>query len=451
MGCSFNEEEAVTQTSQALRAAAAAVLVTFVALPAFAQSDVNVNASIQFDFINPGARSLGMGGAYRGVADDATAAVTNPAGLRFLTLKEASIEFRPRAYSTEYAKSGRWAGTATGIGADTTTGLVYSTANSSVAALNFLSFVYPIGRWRFAGFRHEQMHFETSIQSDGLFIGDPSLRTRMFPYIGTIDISIVGYGASAAYAFSDKFSLGAGVTYYQFKIDSLTQRYDFTYLYETADFASDNIVNQQTQKGDEWKAAGTVGFAWTAHRMLQIGGVYKQGAKFGYSLQAAYGTASSSPGQTYLDTTGTFTMPDTVSVGVLLRPADPLKVAVDYTFVRYSQISDGFTTWLPPSTGVKASDYTVDDANELHVGVEYGFLKMKHPIFVRGGYWYDPDHKIRYEGTYLSSQALFQAGSGTNHGSFGAGIAANRHFEINGAYDYSKPVQSGSISAVFRF
>ena len=51
-----------------------------VAAPAFAITDEEGNASIQFAFVPPGARSLGMGGAFVGRADDATAAYTNPAG-----------------------------------------------------------------------------------------------------------------------------------------------------------------------------------------------------------------------------------------------------------------------------------------------------------------------------------------------------------------------------------
>ena len=47
----------------------------------FAITDLETNSAIPFSFSNPGARSLGMGGAFVGLADDATAAYTNPAGL----------------------------------------------------------------------------------------------------------------------------------------------------------------------------------------------------------------------------------------------------------------------------------------------------------------------------------------------------------------------------------
>lgn len=50
--------------------------------------------NLQFNFSDPGARSLGFGGAFIGLADDATAAFANPAGLVQLGKPEVSIEVR---------------------------------------------------------------------------------------------------------------------------------------------------------------------------------------------------------------------------------------------------------------------------------------------------------------------------------------------------------------------
>ena len=61
-------------------------------LEADAQTNSEVNAGIQFDFSLPGARSLSLGGAFVAVADDATAAWGNPAGLTILTRPEVSAE-----------------------------------------------------------------------------------------------------------------------------------------------------------------------------------------------------------------------------------------------------------------------------------------------------------------------------------------------------------------------
>ncbi len=50
--------------------------------------------SLEISFSNPGARSLGFGGAFVALADDATAAFANPAGLVQLLEPEVSIEGR---------------------------------------------------------------------------------------------------------------------------------------------------------------------------------------------------------------------------------------------------------------------------------------------------------------------------------------------------------------------
>src|SRR5688572_31001893 len=71
------------------------LIVLFVSLPLAAQNtDIESLSGLQFNFGNPGARSLGMGGAFLGLADDASAAEANPAGLTILRKPEISIEVR---------------------------------------------------------------------------------------------------------------------------------------------------------------------------------------------------------------------------------------------------------------------------------------------------------------------------------------------------------------------
>src|SRR3982750_3671079 len=57
-------------------------------------TDIESVSGLQFNFGNPGARSLGMGGAFLGLADDASAAEPNPAGLTILRKPEISVEGR---------------------------------------------------------------------------------------------------------------------------------------------------------------------------------------------------------------------------------------------------------------------------------------------------------------------------------------------------------------------
>src|SRR5690349_17480387 len=130
--------------SQRSRWVGAAVLALGLGVPstAFAQVDVEAMQGVQFDFLAPGARSLAMGGAFVAVADDATAALANPAGLSILTRREVSVEGRFRKFNVPFVLGGRLAGTPTGVGIDTTSNPIFSEASSDEAGLSFLSFVF---------------------------------------------------------------------------------------------------------------------------------------------------------------------------------------------------------------------------------------------------------------------------------------------------------------------
>ncbi len=80
-------------------------------------------STLELSFSNPGARSMGLGGAFAALADDATAAFANPAGLVQLTRSEISAEGRRWSYSTPFTAGGRITGEPTGIGLDSSAGI----------------------------------------------------------------------------------------------------------------------------------------------------------------------------------------------------------------------------------------------------------------------------------------------------------------------------------------
>src|SRR5438270_8227006 len=77
---------------------------------AYAQSSVEANGGLQFNFGSPGARSLALGGAFVGTADDATAVFVNPAGLTQLARTEVALEGRAFSYTNTFAASGHGLG-----------------------------------------------------------------------------------------------------------------------------------------------------------------------------------------------------------------------------------------------------------------------------------------------------------------------------------------------------
>src|SRR5262245_47064599 len=69
--------------------------------------------AIQFSFAPPGARSLAMGASFIGLADDATASESNPAGLTILTKPEISGQVRFSSFDNELPNTVSGRGTET--------------------------------------------------------------------------------------------------------------------------------------------------------------------------------------------------------------------------------------------------------------------------------------------------------------------------------------------------
>ena len=181
---------------------------------------------LQLSFSDPGARSMGFGGAFVALADDATAAFANPAGLVQLIRPEISIEGRRWSYSTPYTVGGRIDGQASGIGLDNTDGLRSANSGDDLTGLSFLSLAYPAGDWSFALFRHKLANFEFSSETQGLFGDDTECcPPREFDQRSTSDLDVVSYGMSAGYRIGERFDIGLGAIYYDSSIGTSTTLY----------------------------------------------------------------------------------------------------------------------------------------------------------------------------------------------------------------------------------
>src|SRR5688572_16425977 len=130
-----------------------------------------------FSFSNPGARSVGFGGAFAALADDATAAYANPAGLVQLAEPEVSMEARQWNRSPSFVAGGRIDGEPTGIGIDTREGIYFDRDHSQDLGPSFAAVVIPKGRWSFALYGHQLAKYELFTESQGFFSeSDPFLR-----------------------------------------------------------------------------------------------------------------------------------------------------------------------------------------------------------------------------------------------------------------------------------
>lgn len=455
------------------------LLAVFMALPMAAQNtDIESLSGLQFNFGNPGARSLGMGGAFLGLADDASAAEANPAGLTILRKPEFSVEGRNYQEQQVFSTSGTYPD-------------ISRTAFSHYSQrvdVTFASFVYPVKTFTFGAYYHEPLRNEGSGQvvpvrndftgeiktnvpdfylpTDG--VSGPVTRAQcialntanptkiacsgytILPFLSAVDIHEKTFGLAGAWKIG-KLSVGGTVRYHRFGETAFTFRVNDTFDFDSISVqaTSDITKNNQTAK-DVHDVTFAGGFKFEANDKLSFGGVYKQGAKYQTPTFAANSDTSFNFVKV-ADTT--FHVPDIYGVGISFRPIPVLTINADAVRVKYSNLVDAFVS-INQSVRDAGNPFVAKDATEAHVGAEY-FFSTKIPFALRAGYWRDPSHAIQYNGPLndpnrVAAAILFPKGENHNHVSAGAGLAWPR-FQIDFGYDRSDLYRVGSISAVVRY
>lgn len=451
------------------------------AVPLTAQNtDIESLSGLQFNFGNPGARSLGMGGAFLGLADDASAAEANPAGLTILRKPEFSLEARNYQQEEIYTTGGTYPDfTRTGFN-----------SYSKRIEPTFASFVYPWKNFTFGVYYHEPLQNNGSGRdvtvTSNFFASQPTitvpnfylpkngpapvsaaqcdqirqvqndffacLEYQLLPFVSAVNIRERTFGLAGAYKIG-KFSFGATARYQRFSETAFTFRLspDFSSISSVAVQATSDITsnNQVAKPATDWTF--TAGIKWQPFAKFSVGGVYKQGAKFKAPTFAAT-SDTQFVFQKVADTT--FHIPDVYGVGVSYNPIEALTINADAVHVTYSNLVDHFVS-INDNVRTVTNPFKANDVTELHVGAEYFFLNSRIPFAVRAGAWRDPDHAVHYVGPLdiadrVADAMLFPKGTGSTHVSVGAGLAWPR-FQIDAAYDRSPHFRVGSVSAVARF
>jgi long-chain fatty acid transport protein len=454
-----------------------------VALPAMAQNvDIEALSGLQFNFGNPGARALGMGGAFLGLADDASAAEANPAGLTILRKKEISIEARNYLEKQFFTTSGTFPEVVrTGF-----------ENHSDRVVLTFASAVIPIkNKFTVGAYYHEPLNnegggvvapFRDPVTGDvtplpnfylpaenNQIIGAPITRQqcldrrrdtnnpfscleyRLDPFVSVLSVRQRTYGLAGAWQVHPKFSVGATVRHQRFLESALTLRYN--QLLDPRQIvvqATARVKDGEVEIAEVSDTTGTVGFKWTPTDKISVGGVYKQGPQFEAPL--FYADTASQFDFAQVATTN-FHIPDIAGIGISIRPIPVLTINADAVHVKYSNLVDDFVSAVPEVRAI-GNPFKAEDVVELHVGAEY-FFASKVPFALRAGYWRDPKHSIEWDGplnhpNFIAEAMLYPEGEDQNHMSIGGGFAWPR-FQIDFAYDTSDNYKVGSISMVTRF
>ncbi|MGA9575461.1 MAG: outer membrane protein transport protein, partial [Lysobacterales bacterium] len=361
-------------------------------------------SGLQFNFSAPGARSLAMGGAFLGRADDSTAAFANPAGLTNLFSPEIAAEYRFNSFATPYTSGGVYPN------------VDRSTANDNVNNLSYLSFVYPMEKWVFAFYRQEFMDFKSKFNTESIDLGDGFFA---FPTDNSVDVNIVNYGFSTAFRVSERVSLGASISYYDYKMNASTFRYD---LVDTS-----TLVNQQNESGNDNSWGFTLGALFKVSEKFSVGLVYRSTPDFSTNHnQMVPDFAALDFNKAYK-----FEVPDAYGMGLSFQPNDNLTFNFDIMRINYSDLANpvfwAFEYPAPDFGQTIVDGMSIDDGTEYHLGAEY--VLPNKPIALRAGAWYDPDHALTDYGpvdpndpSARANASFFPGGSNETHWSVGFGF-----------------------------
>jgi hypothetical protein len=427
--------------------------VCLLALIATSPATAQVLTTLEFSFSNPGARSLGFGSAFVALADDATAAFANPAGLVQLIRPEVSIEGRSWSYSSPYTAGGRAAGEPTGLGVDTLAGPLRVDSEADLLGLSFFSVVYPAGRWSFAFYHHQLQNFEMTQEIQGIFIPGPVAGAWRGPIERAVfDFKIGTRAVAVGYRANDRLSVGLGVSYF----DPKAHFTGWEYLPDDdtleAYFADASFLPERLSRTTRVELGGTdlglvAGFLWSLSPRWKMGGAYRAGPELSLSGESSAGPANTElpAGTRVFLGADQWSFPDVYALGIAYRSRDGRWTGTfEWRLVEYSTLLESFDPAL------RESGDALDDGEELHLGGEYAFFVGRSVVAIRLGAWHDPDHQFRNETAGPLIRAENPRGEDELHLAAGFGLALDK-LQVDLGIDLSEQRDTASLSVIYSF
>ena len=305
-----------------------------------------------------GTRALGMGGAFVGLANDATALYWNPAGLAG---QKSSI----LVFASDIVPSATYKMDLMNIDAKTNSNHYISP--NAFFNYNMGKLAIGVGIYVPAGLGAEWNPTDFGYP-DGLKFSSK--------------IGVINFSPGVAYQVSDKFSVGVALNVYYAMFD----------MYQPAVVPGAGVFQfEETSTG--------LGFGATVGLKYQINDMFALGATFRTKTNVTMnGTAKNPAFAAYNAPESEFdrdvAWPTWIAGGLSYKPSDKLTIALDGQYSMWSENEALVAvyknaTWDAAMTagGDDTFELKWEDALQIRVGAEYLVSKS---VVLRGGYYYDP-------------------------------------------------------------
>jgi len=379
-----------------------------------------------FSIIGAGARAAGMGGAFTALADDASAASFNPAGLALLIRPEVSAVFAARRLE----RSDRDV-----VGLDPGNPVRYSDTRVSFSTgdVNFASFTVPVEAWRRNLCLQLSYHRVIDLEqvSDRRFSGTPAagqpveVRQRIDQHGDIHALSV-----AAAYQLTPRMSLGTSLNRWR-------GQWDFASLNElrASGEATGAVLSYSQDTAIE-------GWSWNfgvllRYPRLDVGFVYRTpyDATLTYKarVRGSFLPAAEPPREAL-----SLHWPSSWTAGVAFKPTETWRITADYYRYYWSKM-DIRGVEIEREDGTKrvgsvnffdlhpSTETGTLDAGNWHLGSELTLFAGRTPFQLRVGYFQDqqPQGLVAVErGRQLDEG--FSGGVGVKLGPFAVDLAYQR-------------------------
>lgn len=401
-------------------------LVLALAAPAAGQTSAPSYSQMVFNMDPPGARAAAMGGAFIPLADDATAAASNPAGLTVLLYPQVSLQAKNYGLSREasFIEDG-------------------DGVEGSAVYPAFASVVVPVGPLAFAAFGHQAARYVSSFQ------GNSGAADPYYAFDWDFDMSVMRYGGSIAAEVLPFLSIGvsAGLSQLDLQAEDITE-------YESPSFGQRSRTTTSTgASGSAW--FGVAGVIMRVGERISIGASYNRRERF-EDLEESEEYCDLAAGTCFDEALPRFDvrMPDSYGAGAAVRLSDALTLVVDAEHFAYSSLAEAASDATRERN--LAFDYDpigADDGWDLRAGAEYILLAGQTPLALRAG-------AARLTTGTLYSQ--LQDGAGwfgwpteaadpAMRYSVGAGTVIAQRFQVDVAGSFQEHRQEFTASLVYMF
>lgn len=351
---------------------------------------MQVEMSSTLNPVGSGARATGMGGAFISVADDATAASWNPAGLIHLERPEVSVVYSYFSRSQDYHSRPHPE--------------IEITNSMDTSGLNYASAAYPfvlLKRNMIVSLNYQRL-YEMSKKVDFRYTWD--IRgDKLYDSISFVQKGYL-YAMSPAFAVQvvPQLYLGATVNFWG---DYLGHNgWSNTYRSTATGTVFGNELRDSVDATNRISFKGSnahFGFLWSGLGPFTVGGVYKTAFDGKLRKESVFTEKQEWIGSGEPPTESTsrgvedlvMKMPASYGLGISYRHSDAWNVALDLYRTEWSRffVRDSRGNETNPIDGTPLSEGRLKDTTQVRLGTEYLIIKENYVIPLRAGLFYDPE------------------------------------------------------------